>query len=204
MSNLPALLASEALIVRQHQELTEVFTDLETGNRYAIELPDGHTVLYAAETGEGAGAFFSRNLLANKRPFHISLRDASGSSTLDLRRPWTWFFSELHVFAGDGTPLGRIEQRFSVISKRFSVFDPSGVEIATLHGPLLRPWTFRVLVQEQEVGRITKQWSGLLKETFTKADTFGVQFGPAMNPQLRALALAATFLIDFLYFERQN
>jgi uncharacterized protein YxjI len=204
MSNLPALLAAEALVVRQQQELTEVFSSLETRNRYAIELPNGHTVLYAAETGEGAGAFLSRNLLANKRPFHISLRDASGSSAMELRRPWTWFFSQLHVFAGDGTPLGRIEQRFAIFSKRFSVFDPAGAEIATLHGPMLRPWTFRVLAREQEVGQITKQWSGLLKEAFTNADTFGVQFGPAMDPRLRMLALAATFLIDFLYFEKQS
>jgi hypothetical protein len=51
------------------------------------------------------------------------------------------------------------------------------------------------------VGRITKQWSGLLREAFTDADTFGVQLGPGMDPRLRTLALAATFLIDFLYFE---
>ena len=43
--------------------------------------------------------------------------------------------------------------------------------------------------------------SGLMKEAFTDADTFGVQFGPSMPENHRALILAATFLIDFLYFE---
>ena len=81
---------------------------------------------------------------------------------------------------------------------------PSGAELAVLHGPFFRPWTFRVLVAGREVGQITKQWSGLLREAFTDADTFGVQYGPGMNPQLRALALAATFLIDFLYFEHKS
>ena len=51
------------------------------------------------------------------------------------------------------------------------------------------------------MGRITKKWSGLLREAFTDADTFGVEMGPAMDPRLRPLMVAATFLIDFLYFE---
>ena len=56
----------------------------------------------------------------------------------------------------------------------------------------------------EEVGKITKEWGGVLREAFTDADTFGVHYGPAMNPQLRSLVLAATFLIDFLYFEDSN
>ena len=116
-------------------------------------------------------------------------------------RPWRWIFSRLDVIDASGRPLGSIQQRFAVLAKRFSVLDPSGAELAILHGPMFRPWTFRVLVGEQEVGKITKEWSGLLNEAFTDADTFGVQFSPAMNPQLRSLVLAATFLIDFLYFE---
>lgn len=204
MHNLPAVVAVESLVVRQQVETTEVFTSLEVRNRYAIESPDGRMLLFAAETGEGVGAFFGRNLLGNHRPFHMVLQDAGGYSAMELRRPWRWMFSRLDVLAGDGRPLGSIQQRFALFAKRFSVLDPSGAELATLHGPMFRPWTFRVLVRDQQVGQITKQWSGLLKEAFTKADTFGVQFGPAMDPQLRALALAATFLIDFLYFERQK
>ena len=42
---------------------------------------------------------------------------------------------------------------------------------------------------------------GVMREMFTDADTFGVEFGPQMSPELRTLTLAATFLIDFLYFE---
>jgi len=53
------------------------------------------------------------------------------------------------------------------------------------------------MLGEQEIGRISKKWSGLLAEAFTDADTFGVEFGPAMAPPLCALVLAATFLIEF-------
>src|SRR5690606_4696438 len=51
MSHLPALANVPSLVVMQQKELLEIFTDFETKNRYAIRLPEGHEVLYAAETG---------------------------------------------------------------------------------------------------------------------------------------------------------
>jgi uncharacterized protein YxjI len=204
MSMLPVVANADSLVIRQRKELTEVFTGMETKNRYEIGLPDGRTIMYAQEQGEGGMDFLRRNFLNTARPFHIELSDERGQDMMHLHRPWRWLFSRLDVLDGTGAPLGSIQQRFAVFSKRFSVLDPSGAEIAELHGPMLRPWTFRVLVGGQEVGQITKQWSGLLREAFTDADTFGVQYGPSMNPQLRALALAATFLIDFLYFEHKS
>lgn len=204
MSMLPVVATTDSLVIRQRKELTEVFTSMETKNRYEIDLPDGRTIMYAQEQGEGGMDFLRRNFLNTARPFHIELSDERGQDVMHVHRPWRWWFSRLDVLDGNGMPLGSIQQRFAVFSKRFSVLDPSGAELAVLHGPMLRPWTFRVLVGEQEVGQITKQWSGLLREAFTDADTFGVQYGPGMNPQLRALALAATFLIDFLYFEHKS
>ncbi|PRP91146.1 Scramblase [Enhygromyxa salina] len=202
--SLPAVVRTESLIIRQHKELTEVFTNMETANRYSIELPSGEAVMHAAELGEGAMALLTRSFLKARRPFRMTVHDTTDASTLELHRPWRWLFSRLDVVAGDGQALGSIQQRFSVLTKQFSVLDPSGAELATLHGPVFRPWTFRVLVRGQEVGKITKEWSSLLEEAFTDADTFGVQFSSAMSPQLRALVLAATFLIDFLYFENRD
>jgi uncharacterized protein YxjI len=204
MSMLPVVAKTDSLVIRQRKELTEVFTSMETKNRYEIDLPDGRTILYAQEQGEGGADFLRRNFLNTARPFHIELSDERGQDMMHLHRPWRWWFARLDVLDGNNVPLGAIERRFALFAKRFTVLDPSGAEIAELDGPMLRPWTFRVLVGGQEVGQITKQWSGLLREAFTDADTFGVQYGPGMSPQLRALALAATFLIDFLYFEHKS
>ncbi|MCA9711120.1 MAG: hypothetical protein KDK70_35085 [Myxococcales bacterium] len=201
MANLPVLARAPRLVVRQHKEMLEIFTDLETKNRYSVELPDGQLALYAAELGGGAMDFLTRSFLKARRPFTMRLTDAAGNVQLTLRRPWTWFFSELHVSDGAGQRVGMIDQKFALFSRRFVVTDPAGTELAQLHGPFFRPWTFRILVGGQEVGKITKKWSGLLKEAFSDADNFGVELSDGMSPALRTLALAATFLIDFLYFE---
>ena len=201
MSNLPVLASTQSLQVVQQKEMLEVFTNFETKNRYVVQLPTGQPALYAAETGEGAGAALLRTFLKSARPFSMSLMDVTGQPALQLQRPWTWFFSRMQVTDGTGMPIGMIQQRFAFFARRFDVLDQNGQVLAELHGPFFRPWTFRVVAQGQEIGKISKKWSGLLKEAFTDADTFGVEFSPAMAPPLRSLVLAATFLIDFLYFE---
>ena len=201
MSHLPVLANTPSLVVKQQKEMLEVFTNFETKNRYLVQMPDGRPAFYAAEVGKGAGEFLSRAFLKNSRPFTMQLMDPYGGVTLMLRRPWTWFFSELHVTDGAGQPIGSIQQKFKFLGRLFHVVDASGQPVAEIQGPFFRPWTFHVRVQGHEVGQISKKWSGLLKEAFTDADTFGVQFAPGMPPNHRALVLAATFLIDFLYFE---
>ena len=53
---------------------------------------------------------------------------------------------------------------------------------------------------DQEVGKITKQWSGLAREAFTDSDNFGINFPMDLDVRCKATLLAAVFLIvSFLY-----
>ena len=50
-----------------------------------------------------------------------------------------------------------------------------------------------------------KQWSGLLKEAFTRADTFTISFDdPGLSLIERKLILAAAIAIDIDYFEQKQ
>ncbi|KAK8782089.1 hypothetical protein V5799_016567, partial [Amblyomma americanum] len=55
-----------------------------------------------------------------------------------------------------------------------------------------------------EVGRISKQWSGLLKEAFTDTDNFGVSFPMDLDVKMKAVLLGALFLIDYMFFEKSG
>jgi uncharacterized protein YxjI len=205
MSESLALVQSaDKLLVQQQKEWTEIITDWETRNRYVISGPDGKPALYAGEIGQGIGAVLLRGFLKNKRPFTIEVRDPMGALVLKIVRPWTWFFSRAEIWDGSGTRIGVLQQRFALLRKRFTITDRQDREVAEIHGPLFHPWTFEVKLGEEVVGKITKQWSGFLKEAFTDADNFGIEMGPRMNADLRLLALGAIFLIDFLYFEDRN
>ena len=195
---------SESLIVKQQKEWTEIVTDWETANRYQVSTADGTPLYYAGETGSGAMAMLTRGFLKNKRPFTMELRDAQGLPAFTVQRPWTWIFSRADIVGPDGLVLGKIQQRWAWFNRKFTISDRHGVEVAEIFGPIFHPWTFELRVGGQTVGKITKEWSGLLKEAFTDADTFGVEYGPGMNTDLRLVTLGATFLIDFLYFEDRD
>lgn len=48
---------------------------------------------------------------------------------------------------------------------------------------------------ETVVGKISKQWSGLLREAFTDADYFGITFPMDLDVKMKAVLLGALFLI---------
>ena len=64
---------------------------------------------------------------------------------------------------------------------------------------------FKVLTPdgETEVGKISKQWTGLLKEAFTDADNFGISFPMDLDVRCKATLIGAVFLIDYMFFEKK-
>jgi len=90
------------------------------------------------------------------------------------------------------------------------VKDQTGEPVLRIEGPFC-PCSccgdveFKVVsLDDQEVGMITKQWTGLGKEAFTDADNFGISFPLDLDVKVKATLLGALFLIDFMFFETQN
>lgn len=48
---------------------------------------------------------------------------------------------------------------------------------------------------EHDVGKISKQWSGLAREMFSDADYFGITFPMDLDVKMKAVMLGACFLI---------
>ena len=118
--------------------------------------------------------------------------------------PFRFLFQRLEVSDANGRPLGAIQQRFALFSKRFDVTDPSGRLLLSVSSPLWRPWTFAFERDGRELARVEKKWSGMLREAFTDADRFRVAFESAeLTLDERSLVLAAGLFIDLQYFERK-
>lgn len=192
---------AQSLQVKQLHELGEIVFGYESRNRYEVFDETGRRVAYAHELGSGLFRLLMRGFLASRRPFTIDLLGDLGERLLEIRRPWRWWLSRAEVYSGDGRFIGAIQQKFTIFSRKFVVEDATGRELAEIHGPLFQPWTFELQIGGREVGVITKKWSGLLREAFTDADNFGLQFRERVDRRLPPLCLGATFLIDFLYFE---
>lgn len=201
MNGLEWIAQAETVRVRQKIEWGEVLTGFQVRNRYLIDDGFERVTLRAEEVANGLGGFASRQFFKAKRPFLIQIFDQLGNAVLEVRRPWRFLFSRAEVRDGRGATIGVVQQRWAWFARRYTLEDPFGRELAELHGPFFRPWTFQVQVNGRTSGFIRKKWVGLGKETMTNADTFRLELGPSLDRTLRTLCVAATLLIDYVHFE---
>merc|ERR1712223_561161 len=90
--------------------------------------------------------------------------------------------------------------------------DAQGNVALTIEGPICTfsicgsDVEFKVLSPDgsTEVGKISKQWSGLLREGFTDADFFGINFPIDLDVRMKGVLLGACMLIDFNFFEKSE
>jgi len=190
----------DGLVVSQNKEWAEILTGYEARNKYVVLDAAGNELYFAAEE---KGSVVLRIFLRALRPFEISVLKASGERVLQLKRPFKFYFHELDVFDAKGTLVGSIRRRFAFFRRLYTVVDDSGREVFELFGPILHPWTFEIRRDGGACGKITKKWSGVLKEGFTDADNFGVTFPGDCETGLKGLLLGAVFLIDFVHFENK-
>jgi uncharacterized protein YxjI len=204
MTTIQSLLADRSrLLVKQLKEWGEILVGFEGRNRYELRDETGATIGYAAEQSSGFGSFFGRNLLGQMRRATIHITDPSGSEIGRLEKPFRWFFQRMDVFDGNER-IGAVERRWSWIDRRFIVENARGEVVMEIVSPLFRIWTFELRFQDEVVGRIQKKWGGALKEWFTDADVFGVEWQQHVPTPVRALLLGATFLVDFCCFENNQ
>lgn len=110
------------------------------------------------------------------------------------------------VLGVSATRIGRVRRRFGILHKKYDLVDETGQTFARIKSPAWRLWTFPVtdtLGVNQAL--ITKQWGGALREMFSDADTFMIDFtGGRWDEGQRAIIFAAALSIDFDFFEKNQ
>jgi len=195
---------NDRIMIKQTKEWGEILTGFETRNRYELLDGDGNRIGNAAEEGGGIGTALLRNFLGKCRACKIHIYDRNGEKVGRGDKPFRFFFHRMDVYEG-GRKIGAIQRKFSILNRDFTLEGPDGRELLLIRSPLFKIWTFKLLHEDKEMGRISKKWGGLLKEAFTDADTFGVEFSHSDLPaEVKKLLVVAVFLIDFVCFEKSK
>nr|CAB3264956.1 phospholipid scramblase 1 [Phallusia mammillata] len=200
----------DQLLIHQKVELLEAFTGFETANKYQVKNSLGQKVYFAAEDSDCC----TRQCCGPCRSFDMKILDNSQREVIHLERPlrcascWTpCCLQEMTVHSPPGTVIGYIEQQWDMCLPKFNILNENKDCVLKIEGPcftcnMCGDVEFNVLTKDdQKVGKISKQWSGLVKEYFTDADNFGVQFPMDLDVKVKASLLGAVFLIDFMFFE---
>lgn len=202
----------DQLLVKQQVELLEAFTGFETNNKYKILNSMGQQVFFAAEDTDCC----TRQCCGPARPFEMKILDNLQREVIHLTRPLrcsSCFFpcclQEIEVQSPPGTVLGYCSQEWSICIPKFEIQNAQRETVLRIEGPFCQcnicgDVEFQVLSADgqNQVGKISKQWSGLAKEMFTDADNFGITFPMDLDVTTKAVVLGSCFLIDFMFFEQ--
>ncbi|KAL1399911.1 hypothetical protein pipiens_007860 [Culex pipiens pipiens] len=207
------LTSIDQLLVHQKVELLEAFTGFETANKYTVKNTLGQKVYWAVEDTDCC----TRNCCGPARPFDMKVLDFYQNEVLHFNRPlrcqsccFPCCLQELEVSAPPGNVIGTVEQNWSIFTPQFSIKDTSGNTVLRIEGPfctfsICGDVEFKVVTNDgNQVGKISKQWSGIAREMFTDADHFGINFPMDLDVRVKATLLGALFLIDYMFFEKKG
>lgn len=202
------------VLVKQKADEMEDATGIEKENKYKVYSMKGKKLFEAKEKSD----MFMRQCCGPSRSFDMKVEDEKDDEkkVMELHRPLNcqscWFpccLQELEVEI-EGTLAGKVVQQWNPIRPVFMIEDAVGGEILRIEGPICT-WDCCCEVRfnlyraddedEVKIGEISKKWTGLGEEMFTDADNFGVSFPKDLDIKVKLSLLAATFLIDFMYFE---
>lgn len=213
-AGLEYLVLVDQLLVHQQMEAFEVMTGWETENKYEIKNSMGQKIYMAQEDSGCCG----RCCCGNTRAWDINILDNFQKPVMRLSRGlrcshccFPCCLQEVEVQAPIGTTIGYVSQDWSLCRSYFTIHDAERKPVLKIKGPCyLRCKCFGEIpfdvmtLNAQKVGRVTKQWSGLMKEVISDADNFGITFPMDLDVKVKASLLAACLLIDFMFFEERQ
>ncbi len=195
---------TEQVQIRQATRLGEQL-GIEQKNDYALDLGMAGTA-HISEDGGGVGGVLVRQLMGARRPMHLSFTNTRGLPRYRIGRKFYFFLPTVEVTnAENGAPVGRVERRLAFLARKYDLLDGRGQLFGRIHAGFFRVWKFPLVdASGNEIGAITKKFSGFLKEAMTDSDNFTVAFPPRFTESQRATTLAAAINIDFEYFEKSS
>ncbi|XP_071850496.1 phospholipid scramblase 1-like [Apostichopus japonicus] len=214
----------DQVLVHQQVDMEEVLTNLGTPNKYHVKNILGQQIFFAFEEAYRGALHFS----GNKRGFVIHVMDNMNQEVMKVSREYKYCVgcccaccagccngekcaSKVSVEAPPGCTIGYVIQRPSLCGDHLAVLDENHETLLKIRGPgckcrsIYSDIELKVLSSDEneELGKISKQWAGNVQEVYTNADNFGIQFQMNLEVKSKAILIGALFLIDFMFFEEQ-
>ncbi|CAG9796053.1 unnamed protein product [Diatraea saccharalis] len=113
------------------------------------------------------------------------------------------------VFAPPGQKIGSVEQQWTAVRPVYLVKNANGEHKFWIRGPYITLSCFRDVqfhiarMDGVPVGATNKRWQGLTHAMFFSPvmDKFGVAFEQTLTDEEKGLLLAATILMDYMYYD---
>ncbi|XP_028165133.1 phospholipid scramblase 2-like [Ostrinia furnacalis] len=181
-------------------------------NKFFVRTPDQNLVYTVEEENKWWVGYLCYGL----RPLELRVSNSLGREVMRIRRPFAFTgrvlpcqLQNIQVFAPPEHRIGTIEQQWAAIRPIYLVKNDDGDSIFWIRGPpvtvsCFRDVQFQILRTDgSHVGATCKRWQGLAHAMFMApvTDRFGVAFERGLTEVEKGLLLAATLLMDYMYYD---
>ncbi|CAF1218435.1 unnamed protein product [Adineta steineri] len=210
-----------SLLAKEVVSLTQMMLGVQAQEKFGVFNDRGEQVYYAFEESD----FCERIYCPKTRKFTLHVVDSSNTEVIRVHREFKccsgccWCAccdacsQEVTVESPPGTFVGSVAQECSGWRMNYAIKDMNGQEVFKIVGPgcvcdgpyaccCENKFTLYSADGVHEIGAIHKKYRGYLVEALTSADNFTIQFPLDLDVRMKAVALAALFLIDFSNYVR--
>ncbi|CAF4808274.1 unnamed protein product [Rotaria sp. Silwood1] len=218
-TGLNCLKTIDSLYIKQLPSMSEIIFGIASEAKFDIYSDNNVRILQALETS----SFWQRFCCTTRRRFTLRIMDNNNQDVILMKREFKccsgccWCANakccsqEVMVESPPGTFIGYVSQQKSCCRSIFAIKDNNDNHVLTVRGPLALcdgPLSCRcenkyILIGTDgttEVGFIQKKYRGLLKESFTSADAYLLKIPMDLDVKMKAISLAALFLIEYMVF----
>ncbi|CAF0985671.1 unnamed protein product [Adineta steineri] len=219
LNGLDCLRSIDSLYISQQVSWTEVMCGIASEAKFDIFNDKRERLFQAIETS----TFWQRLFCTTRRSFTLRILDNNNQDIIILKREFKccsgccWCANmqccsqELIAESPPGTFIGTVSQEGSCWRSMFKIKDAGDNHVLTVQGPLMTcdiPCTrccenkFALLGTDgiTEIGAIYKKYRGYFQEALTSADAFLLKVPMDLDVKIKAMSLAALFLIEYMIF----
>ncbi|XP_028044328.1 phospholipid scramblase 2-like [Bombyx mandarina] len=181
-------------------------------NRFYVRTPD-QKLLYSIEE---INSWWVGYLFYGLRPLQLRVNNAQGVEVMRIVRPYACTarvlpcqLQRLQVFSPPGQLVGTVEQQWTAVKPLYVIRNKERDVVFWIRGPLITISCFKDIkfdifrADGSPVGGTCKRWQGVTHALFFApvTDRFGVAFERNLTLEEKALLLAATLLMDYMYYD---
>ncbi|CAN0522871.1 unnamed protein product [Rangifer tarandus platyrhynchus] len=203
-----------APVIVVSSSMVSAMISYETNNRYEIKNSRGQRMYLAAEDT----AVCTRLCCGSCRPFTMRIRDLKGQEVITLKRPlrcssccFPCCLQQVKICAPPGIPIGYVTQTWHPCLPKFTIQNENKKDVLRIIGPYFAckfcgniEFKIKSLDGKNVLGKISKQFTKIMREIFTHYSTFGIQFPADIDVKMKAVILGMCFLLDFMFYENNG
>ncbi|XP_063630297.1 phospholipid scramblase 3-like [Cydia splendana] len=211
-SGLQDLASVERLMITKKVAMKQLLSLQSQRSRYIIRAADNALAYSVLEENTWWLGFLCYGL----RPCQLKIFNKVGDEIIRILRPFAFTtrvtpcqLQRMEVYSPPDTLIGTVEQIWTPMKPCYSIKGPDGEDLFSVQGPANTLGIYRDLHFEivrpagDRVGSTWKRWRGLAHALFRSPtlDKFGLAFQRDLSVEEKALLLASSLLIDYMYFD---